>query len=295
MDYVGQLERIKKLSIIAMFSDDYLMDILVLKGGNAIDIVYGIASRSSLDLDFSIATEFNPIEMSSIKSRFEKALNRVFDESGYKIFDIKFGERPEDSGPDVPPFWGGYRLEFKLIDKTKYVELENDVQRLRLSAVDVGPGARKTYRIEISKWEYCDGKNAEELDDYTVYVYTPTMIVFEKLRAICQQMPEYSMFLGKSYETARARDFFDIHTVVEHFNINLTTSENLNLLRGIFKAKEVPINLIGNIKEFREHHRQDFIAVENTVKPNIKIKDFDYYFDYVVNKCNKLLEALGEI
>jgi len=295
MDYMGQLERIKKLSIIAMFSDDDLMDILVLKGGNAIDIVYGIASRSSLDLDFSIATEFNPVEMSSIKSRFEKALNRVFDEAGYRVFDIKFGERPEDSGPDVPPFWGGYRLEFKLIDKTKYAELENDVQRLRLSAVDVGPGARKTYRIEISKWEYCDGKNAEELDDYTVYVYTPTMIVFEKLRAICQQMPEYSKFLGKSYETARARDFFDIYTVVEHFNINLTTNENLRLLKNIFKAKEVPVNLIGNIEEFREYHRPDFIAVENTVKPNIRIKDFDYYFDYVVNKCNELLKALGEI
>lgn len=290
-----QLERIKKLSIIAMFSDDDLMDILVLKGGNAIDIVYGIASRSSLDLDFSIATEFNRAEMSLMKSRFEKALNRVFDEAGYRVFDIKFGERPEDSGPDVPPFWGGYRLEFKLIDKTKYAELENDVRRLRLSAVDVGPGARKTYRIEISKWEYCDGKNAQELDDYTVYVYTPAMIVLEKLRAICQQMPEYSKFLGKSYETARARDFFDIYTVVEHFNINLTTSENLRLLKDIFAVKEVPINLIGNIEEFREYHRPDFIAVENTVKPNIKIKDFDYYFDYVINKCNELLEALGEI
>ena len=295
MDYMGQLERIKKLSIIAMFSDDYLMDILVLKGGNAIDIVYGIASRSSLDLDFSIATEFNRVEMSLMKSRFEKTLNRVFDEAGYRVFDIKFGERPEDSGPDVPPFWGGYRLEFKLIDKIKYAELENDVQRLRLSAVDVGPGARKTYRIEISKREYCDGKNAEELDDYTVYVYTPTMIVFEKRRASCQQMPEYSESLGKSYETARARDFFDIHTVVEHFNINLTTSENLNLLRVIFKAKQVPVNLIGKIKEFREYHRPDFIAVENTVKPNIRIKDFNYYFDYVINKCNELLEALGEI
>lgn len=292
---MGQLEHIKKLSIIAMFSDDDLMDILVLKGGNAIDIVYGIASRSSLDLDFSIATEFNQVEMSLIKSKFEKALNRVFDEAGYRVFDFKFGERPEDSGPDVPPFWGGYRLEFKLIDKTKYAGLQNDVQRLRLSAVDVGPGALKTYRIEISKWEYCDGKNAEELDDYTVYVYTPAMIVLEKLRAICQQMPEYSKFLGKSYETARARDFFDIHTVVEYFNINLTTSENLNLLKDIFKAKKVPVNLIGNIKEFREYHRSDFIAVENTVKPNIRIKDFDYYFDYVLNKCNKLLEALGEI
>ena len=54
MVYMGQLERIKKLSIIAMFSDDYLMDILVLKGGNAIDIIYGIASRASLDLDLSL-------------------------------------------------------------------------------------------------------------------------------------------------------------------------------------------------------------------------------------------------
>jgi hypothetical protein len=295
MDYMDQLERIKKLSIIAMFSDDDLMDILVLKGGNAIDIVYGIASRSSLDLDFSIPTEFDRVDMGLMESRFEKALNRVFDEAGYKVFDFKFEERPEDSGPDVPQFWGGYRLEFKLIDKTKYAELENDVQRIRLSAVDVGPGARKTYRIEISKWEYCDGKNAEELDNYTVYVYTPTMIVFEKLRAICQQMPEYSKFLGKSYETARARDFFDIHTVVEYFNINLTTSENLNLLRVIFKAKEVPVNLIAKIKEFREYHRQDFIAVENTVKPNIRIKEFDYYFDFVVKICNKLLETLGEI
>jgi predicted nucleotidyltransferase component of viral defense system len=295
MDYMDQLERIKKLSIIAMFSDDDLMDILVLKGGNAIDIVYGIASRSSLDLDFSMATEFNRVEMDLMKSKFEKVLNRVFDEAGYKVFDIKFGERPEDSGPKVPQFWGGYRLEFKLIDKTKYAKLENDVQRLRLSAVDVGPGARKTYRIEISKWEYCDGKNAEELDDYTVYVYTPTMIVFEKLRAICQQMPEYSKFLAKSYETARARDFFDIFTVVERLNINLTTSENLNLLKVIFKAKEVPVDLIGKIKEFREYHRQDFIAVENTVKPNTRIYDFDYYFDYVVNKCNELLKALGEV
>jgi hypothetical protein len=295
MIYMDQLEQIKKLAIIAMFSDDDLMDILVLKGGNAIDIVYGIASRSSLDLDFSMATEFNPADMSSIKSKFEKALNRVFKEAGYKVFDIRFGERPEDSGPDVPSFWGGYRLEFKLIDKTKYAELEKDEQRLRLSAVDVGPGARKTYRIEISKWESCNSKHAATLDDYTVYVYTPTMIVFEKIRAICQQMPEYSKFLGKSYETARARDFFDIHTVVEHFRINLTTNGNLSLLRDIFKAKEVPLNLIGSIKDFREYHRPDFIAVENTVKRNIRIKDFDYYFDYVVKKCDKLLEALGKI
>lgn len=35
------LERIKTLAIVAMFSDDDLMERLVLKGGNALDIVYG--------------------------------------------------------------------------------------------------------------------------------------------------------------------------------------------------------------------------------------------------------------
>jgi hypothetical protein len=38
-----QIERIKKLAIIALFLDNDLMDILVLKGGNALDIVYKIA------------------------------------------------------------------------------------------------------------------------------------------------------------------------------------------------------------------------------------------------------------
>lgn len=292
---VDRIEQIKRLAVVAMFSDDELMEMLVLKGGNALDIVYGVAPRASLDLDFSIPTEFEPNDIGTIESKMKKALTKLFHENGYTVFDMKFGERPEDTDPRIPPFWGGYRLEFKIIETTQFEELLDDQQALRVNAVDVGPGSQKTYRIEISKWEYCEPKRRTEIEDYTVYVYTPEMIVMEKLRAICQQMPEYSRFLGKSYETARARDFFDIYTVVEHFNINLTTSENLRLLKHIFAVKEVPINLIGNIKEFREYHRSDFVAVENTVKPDIRIKDFDYYFDYVVNKCNELLKALGEI
>ncbi|MHC4477167.1 MAG: nucleotidyl transferase AbiEii/AbiGii toxin family protein [Planctomycetota bacterium] len=292
---VDRLERIKRLAIIGMFSDDELMDVLVLKGGNALDIVYGVASRASLDLDFSIPTEFEPTEMTLIESKIEKGLSRVFNEAGYKVFDMKFGERPEDTSPMMPQFWGGYRLEFKLIEKAKYAKLSSELRRLRLGAVEVGPGARKTYKIEISKWEYCEPKQPVEIDDYTVYVYTPEMIVLEKLRALCQQMSEYSRLVGKSYQTARARDFFDIHSVIEHFKIVLTTSENIGLLKEIFEAKEVPLDFIGSIKNYREYHRPDFAAVENTVKGNVKIEDFDFYFDYVVSKCHELLEALGEI
>ena len=44
---LDKLEQIKRITIIALFSDDDLMDSLVLKGGNALDMIYGIAQRSS--------------------------------------------------------------------------------------------------------------------------------------------------------------------------------------------------------------------------------------------------------
>ena len=292
---VDRIEQIKRLAVGAMFSDDELMEMLVLKGGNALDIVYGVAPRASLDLDFSIPTEFEPNDIGTIESKMKRALTRLFHENGYTVFDMKFGERPEDTDPRIPPFWGGYRLEFKIIETTQFEELSDDQQALRVNAVDVGPGSQKTYRIEISKWEYCKPKRRTEIEDYTVYVYTPEMIVMEKLRAICQQMPEYSEFIGKSYKTARARDFFDIYTTIEHFAIDLTATENLQLLRDVFLAKYVPVDLITKIKNYREYHRSDFAVVESTVKRHVKLKNFEFYFDYVVNKCAVLTKALGVV
>ena len=52
------IEEIKNLVIIALASDDELMETLVLKGGNAIEILEKrhliTLSRASYDLDFSI-------------------------------------------------------------------------------------------------------------------------------------------------------------------------------------------------------------------------------------------------
>mgnify|MGYP001131491490 CR=1 FL=1 len=56
LDY---LKQIKKYAIIAMFSDDDLMDMLVLKGGNVLDLIYGVAARSSIDIYLSMETEFD--------------------------------------------------------------------------------------------------------------------------------------------------------------------------------------------------------------------------------------------
>ena len=292
MDF-EQLERIKKLTIIALFVDDDLMDTLVLKGGNALDIVYKITPRASIDIDLSIENEFDSTEIDSIRSRIEQALRRIFNENGYEVFDVTLVERPEVVGPDTPPFWGGYQLEFKVISREEYSQRAANVQDLRRNAEIVGPNNRRKLRVDISKREYCSLKTRVDLDGYTVYVYPPEMIVLEKLRAICQQTEKYCKTIGKSHREGRARDFFDIYTVHEHFGINLAAPQNTDLMRRVFVAKDVPLDLISTISDSREFHRTDFIAVENTVKPQVKIRDFDFYFDYVVRQCELIAQALG--
>ncbi|MBL7119885.1 MAG: nucleotidyl transferase AbiEii/AbiGii toxin family protein [Dehalococcoidia bacterium] len=45
------LERVKRFAIVSVVSNDELMEQLVLKGGNAIDLIYGISDRGSIDID----------------------------------------------------------------------------------------------------------------------------------------------------------------------------------------------------------------------------------------------------
>lgn len=47
--HIAELNRLRKITIAALVSDDELSDQLVLKGGNAIDLFYGFATRSSMD------------------------------------------------------------------------------------------------------------------------------------------------------------------------------------------------------------------------------------------------------
>ena len=104
------------------------------------------------------------------------------------------------------------------------MKLAGDQAKLRMAAMTVVDDNGKKFPIEISKHEYVDEKVSEIVDDLTVYAYSPQMLVAEKLRAICQQMPEYSSYL-KKHATPRGRDFLDIHTVVEHFNVDFGSAD----------------------------------------------------------------------
>ena len=276
---------IRRTTIIALFSDDELAGMLALKGGNALSLVHGITNRTSVDLDFSIAQDFP--DFSSAKERIFRVLKDRFDSADYVVFDEKLTPKPRIVGEDFKPWWGGYELLFKLIRKDRYEELlRNKPDKLRIEAMETGPGRKRVFKVDLSKYEYIAGKEEHELDHYSIYVYTPEMIVIEKLRAICQQMAEYT---EPRLASARARDFFDIHEAITKRVIDLTAPANLDLLRLIFEIKRVPLSLLSLIRNTREFHRPDWYSVDAG-----QIQSFDYYFDFVLAQIERL-EALGVV
>jgi predicted nucleotidyltransferase component of viral defense system len=285
------LKRIKQLTLIALFSDNDLLDILVLKGGTALEF-YDLDYRLSIDLDFSIESEFEH-SLSLMQEKIETALESTFREEGYTVFDVILAEKPKQRSAEMADFWGGYSIEFKIIKMEKYDKLSNNIDKLRRGADVVGSSNKKKIMIDISKFEYCQPKQAKELEGYTIYIYTSAMIIGEKIRAICQQMPEYREIVLSSSQSARARDFYDIYILSERYGIDLTTPEHILLLEKIFAAKRVPLNLIASIKETKEFHREDFTAVRATVGGSADLKDFDFYFNYVADYCRVISEALG--
>lgn len=188
-------------------------------------------------------------------------------------------------------FWGGYDLQFKLIPRTRYDELDGRLDAIRREAIPPRPGGKARFEIDISRHEYCTGKQTVEIDRFTVYVYTPTMVVCEKIRAICQQTLEYAQ-LVKKHRAVRTRDFFDIHETVIRFGIDLLSAENQELLKNMFAAKRVPLELLTSLDEQREFHRQGWDALKDTVDPRVRLKDFDFYFDYMMNLCQEVVQTM---
>lgn len=274
------LAQIRRIVIIAMFSDDELFEKLALKGGNALSLVYRFGSRVSVDIDLSLADDFTDIE--NAKQRIFRALQNRFNEVGLTVFDETVRRRPVNSRPNGSDRLGGYEVTFKLMESVKYSSISDKSRRQRESLI-VGPLNQRIFKIQISKYEFCTGKREAEFDDYTINVYTPEMIVIEKLRAICQQMREYGL---RGHKVPRARDFYDIHSVIIGANIDLTEPKNLQLARDVFGAKNVPLVLIAKIVEYREFHRQDWPAVQVTVSGTIEA--FDFYFDFVLDQVNRL-------
>ncbi len=277
-------EKVKRLAIIALFSDDELLEKLVLKGGNLLDVVFGISARASLDVDLSTPGDF---DLAELRERVSRALVTTFEEHDLVAFDVTVEEKPEGISNDLKGFWGGYDIFFKIIDRDGHEKFGQNLQDLRRNAANIGRHDSTKFNIQISKFEVCEPKDRHELDGYKIYVYSPQLLVCEKIRAICQQMPEYGEIVH-NHGSARARDFVDIYTVAEHFKIAFDDNSLRATIKNVFAAKRVPLRLIGQIAETRDFHQGDFAAVQATVKANVKLKQFDFYFNWVVLKCRHL-------
>lgn len=267
--------------IIALFSDDVLFHHLVLKGGNALNLVHGLGTRTSLDVDFSMDQDFSDID--EARDRIFRALRDRMESLELVVFDESFVVEPDLWGTSRRERWGGYQIQFKLIEKEKYSALNSQPRKRQINAKVIGPAQERNFKIQISKWEYCDPKQELKLDDYTIYVYPPVLIAIEKLRAICQQMPEYTF---RGHKKPRGRDFYDIFTVVSESAVDLTTPANLEIARHVFEAKHVPLSLLQLVPSQREFHRPDWPNVQNSVSG--EIQGFDFYFDFVLEQTMQL-------
>lgn len=121
------INRVKEITLIALYSDDDLMDNLVFKGGNALSLIYKISDRPSLDLDFSISGTFSDLQ--EIEKKIFRVITKAFKAEKYVVFDLKLLEKPENVSNDIAPFWRGYHVEFKIIDEELFEKFNGDEKK----------------------------------------------------------------------------------------------------------------------------------------------------------------------
>ena len=239
-------------------------------------MVWQVTGRPSVDIDFSIDTTLsdqldNPDEFGE---RFQKALEKGFSEGidgvQYSVLDFKLELRPPKISDDLKHFWGGYMASFSIIVKNGETLLS------------------PKFSIDISLHEICgDNRKEEAFGDVFIEIYTPLMVVYEKLRAICQTDSRYNSIIKRSRDSKpRTKDFYDIYMIMKLLDVDI--KENLLLLQKIFSIKKVPIEFLVDVKNNEDFHSGNFETVLSTLPlDEVEHKTFKPYFDFVVNLVEK--------
>lgn len=275
------LNFIRKLTMMSLFADDDLLEYLVLKGGNVLTLLYDMTYRASLDIDASLRADF-PWPILTTEQKLNVAFERVFNLQGLEVFDAKLESKPKNT--DNKKF-SGYEYRFKVIPLDQVNNFKNREARKSVEALVVGPNQQRTFTVDFSLYEYILNPKEFDINGYTIYAYSPEMIGVEKLRAICQQFPEYQ---GRKWPTPRSRDFFDIYYLSQKLKVDFMSEEVLTLIPEVFKAKDVPLNYLERISELYNFHKQDFSALKDSVPASIKVEDYDFYFSFVEQLATKI-------
>ena len=167
-------KNIRNLVLKAIYLDDILSELMVLKGGSAI-AMHQMTTRESFDLDFSLL-ELTIEDKNKLEEMFENAISSYFREEGYTIFSFKFKEKPKV--PDSrKPDWGGYHISFKFLTEESYDKvIATGREATYLSALSTEfekfIGTKEAVKIELSKKEYVQKFESIEVDDVEIKLYS---------------------------------------------------------------------------------------------------------------------------
>ncbi len=277
------IEEVVNESVLALYAEPWLAEHLFLKGGTALRLFENLAARLSVDADFS--TDQSIEDPERFFQAIDNALTDRFSRHDLDVLDFEYKRKPKTQRTDRPDWWGGWLCEFKLCSKDHRGKPLEDRRRNSLIPQDaVSP----KIPLEISDHEYCGTGRITTIQDVPVHGYTRELLVLEKLRAICQQHPDYPYRLKKN----RARDFYDIQQLTQNPDDAFVESCR-NQIDNVFAAKEVPLALLTDLwnETFTSGFATGFEQLVTSIRG--ETLPFERYLDHTRFLVMSLLPDLG--
>lgn len=266
-----RIDEVITQTIIALYRVPELSTTLFLKGGSAMRLFDNLTSRLSIDADFSMAGQieddkafFNAVQLN---------IGKHFRELKFDMIDFKWRRKPKRKKSDRPAWWGGWLAEFKLVS---LAHRGKSIEAKRRHALIPEASNTSKIEVEISEHEYCGKRRTKWIQGVKILGYSRELLVLEKIRAICQQHPDYAYRLSKN----RSRDFYDIYTLTEstddHFSYRCR-----HHIEKVFEAKKVPLTILKDLwsDDFIDEQRRGFDQVKDTVSG--KVHGFDVYVEHL--------------
>lgn len=285
-------EAILRTTLLGLVRVPELKEMLVFKGGNALDWFHNGSGRASTDLDFSIEASASKLDLDRLHDLAGKGLSAQFQTLGLHVVNLTARLAPPELAEEFAEFWGGVKLGFRLATPEVFVAHANDAHELNRRTLLMDGVSQ--IEIDISCHEHCSPRELKTLESETLYVYATPLLVAEKIRALCQQTDAYRAHVG-GQPRGRAQDLYDIHTLLERLDFNPRSAEFIQLLRDVFSAKRCDRSLLLEFPATRELLRADFEnKLVNTVSPGALLLGFDEYFEYLYRLTQKLHAAWVE-
>lgn len=261
-------------AVVAICASHRLSKLFILKGGGAMRLFDGMDARLSIDADFSIAGELN-LQAESVFKEICRRLAEAFKEKGYELLDFKVNKRPRKVRAGFPPWWGGWACEFKLVDRKHHGK---SLETRRRNALVPGGANSSKISIDLSEREYCGIRRTKTVRGAKIHAYSREMLVLEKLRAICQQHPDYPY---RQETKNRARDFYDIHALTQDVDAEFI-HRCRHHIEAVFRAKDVPLWILRSLwndESFVDAFRRGFDQVRDTLRG--PANSFDVYLEHL--------------